>query len=909
MQTTLTIAGTDFDGPGRDAAGICGLQFTWDLEAYWSVTFCVNRLCNADLPFVPGVPVQLSADTGSGAVVVFKGDLQRPQTSVSEYGVAWLYSCTDLKRRGDYISLTGLDGSGTANFNLPPNDPLALFATSGQTVGDIVKAVLQQPTNAAALSASGVGAYTSLSPPTLPAATLADLAALAVVPPEAVQLAGDSILNRLEQFILRWHPQYCLYVLGDGTIRVRSIFGLPAHAVALPDSSGGGDDIEWPDYDGPDCTDCYTAWQVTGLDIQAAYLSQAEGTLSKAWTTGAGSNEALWTIRDFTQPRKAKDTGTCTVTSTTATVASDQTTTTWGANYWNGPAVGGWIYLYYSAASGGIVTDDIFELRQITSCTAMAAGTSATITWDSSLPISSTAYNRYRIVGINTPLGLVGREFHVREPATGKVDLDTFVGSHMYPVNPKGMPVANNSRVATVYYPYALVQWSSNNAYPYFEVPVGVQLNPLTGRIVLTEPAVLKSAQLAGTVGVLANHYPTTAAEGLYHDIQVVIPYNRGALTARSPTTSYSGTAFTKYGVQRVFVQHLDDFTWAGDRAALTLLAAEHLACVRDAVISGSISWRELPASFDCLTPGFCLNATMAGGTTPLDGLELPVRSCTVRWHDDGPTLYSASMRFSNLKRPFQGDSLYIHPALGTSTFGTSEGVFGIGSMADVMGEALKGTQFTNTPVGQDAMGQHPVGQDVTDNPIARSLGPKSSDPLGDIAAQHQQLGAQLNAQAHPGDAFGAVADQVNAGLDAQNAPIAANLQAQAQAGQPGDPFGVMEGFRAGQPNRTRGREARSRPATGPEPMPIRPEPSLAPREVPRADMSQIAGREPLEPPVPEAQADPRPPSLLAAREPGLPKLGPSPRPSPPPEIPRADTSQISRPDPDPGDIMNGGSP
>jgi hypothetical protein len=95
------------------------------------------------------------------------------------------------------------------------------------------------------------------------------------------------------------------------------------------------------------------------------------------------------------------------------------------------------------------------------------------------------------------------------------------------------------------------------------------------------------------------------------------------------------------------------------------MLAAERLACVKDAVIEGTISWRELPEDFDPFVPGFSLAISASGSTTPLDDYDHPVRSCAIRWHEPGeaPMLRSTSMRFSNLKRPFEGDSLYTHPA------------------------------------------------------------------------------------------------------------------------------------------------------------------------------------------------------------------------------------------------------
>jgi hypothetical protein len=783
--TTLTIGGVDMDGDAWAAAGIFGLSFTWDLDSYWSLAFSVVRTCNGMLPYVPGVPISLSIDYGMGPQLRFVGDLQRPDGGPCAEGYQWNYTASDLRRRGDYVTLTGLDGSGTTSFNLNPDDYLYLFNTSGQTVGQVVTAVLTQATNAAALDALGVGAYVTLTPPTLPPETVADLAALTIVPPEPIQLSGETLLNTIAQFILHWHSKYAMWVGADGVIRVKSIFSLPPVAVALPASDGSGAEVDWPGVT-VDCTECYTSWSIQGLDIQSASLSQHDGTLAKGWTSML---ESQWTIADFLQPKDGADQGSCSgVTSTSCTVHSDHAPAHWVAGYWNGPTVGGWIQLFNLAGSGIA----IYETRQVTSCTAMSPGGTAMITWSSGEPLPSTGFTRYRLIGQNTPLGLVGRDYAVREPATGALGRSTLVGANMYPRNPKGMPIANNSRVFLVFSPYAFVQWSQTGNWPWFEVPVNVQLDPVRGHVILTEPAVVKSAGLAGTTSLLARKYPTSFSEGLYYDVRVEVPYNRGLLSARAPMTGDQGTAFTAYGIVRPKVQHLDTFNWAFDAASLVMLAQERLDCVKDAVVSGEIAWKELPDDFDPFVPGFSLSVSASGSTTPLDGLDLPVRSCTIRWHDDGPSLHTVSMRFSNLKRPFQGDSLYTHPAFAGGTFGTQGEMFGfLPGGQSVAGMEMAYFNEASGQIGYDAAAS------TGSNPISDALaGRGSGDRVSEIAANNQAIGDQLRQQSDPGNFFEPFHRAVGADVEASHAPFAQALGEQAQAARSGDPFGVMEGFR-----------------------------------------------------------------------------------------------------------------
>lgn len=851
ISTTLTIAGVDYDGPAWAEAGILGLAFSWDLESPWSLTFSVLRICNGMLPFVPGVEVRLSIDYGDGMGprLRFVGDLDRPEGGVVAEGYQWNYTCTDLKWRADRVTLTALDGSGTTSFNLPGDDFSFYFAVNGRTVGQILTALLQEATNAASLDAAGVGAYVSLSPPTLPADTLTDLAALNVVPPEAVRLSGESLLNLLEQFLQRWHPQYALWVEATGIIRIRSIFTLPAVPVALPAADGTGADVDWPTVN-VDCTDCYSSWSIRGLDIQTAYLSVHDGTLSEAWT---GTLESSWTINDFLQPKDGADDGAASgVTSTSCTVHSDHATAHWVTNFWSGGDQAGWIYLYNPAGAGL----ELYEMRPAISCTSLSPGGSATVNWDPSLPLSSTGYTRYRLIGLATPKALVGRDFHVREPSTGKVDRDTIVGARMVPRSPKGMPIANLSRAFNVFYPYAYVQWSQTGAYPWFEVPINVQLDPIRGHIVLTEPAVIKSAGLAGTSAVLKQKYPTTFAEGLFYDLKVLVPYNRGSLDARAPASGEAGTAHTTYGISRTKLEHRDDFNWVGDSTSLALLAAERLACVKDAVVEGNIAWHELPGDFDPFVPGFSLSISASGSSTPLDGLSLPVRTCVIRWHDEGPSLHTVSMRFSNLKRPFQGDTLYTHPALSQGgAWANSDDVWAAAPIGrEVYDTSGNVVGFEGSANGDDynLLAAESGQVSASDLPTNQggNLGPGgSADPLGDIVANNDAIGSELGGQADA-DVFGDHARQFDAAQEAANAPFAEELGRQSRAAESGDPFGVLEGYRPGQPNRQANREARASRNAG------RPDPSAG------TPIDPDAG----EPPPPPPPPPPRPGGLAERR-------------------------------------------
>jgi len=703
MLTTIVIGNTGYSSSGVAYAGftgaggtlawadarISGLRWTPADDAYASLEFTALA-CGPAIPFVPGLSVQLvfSNDDGSSPVLRFTGDLQRPQMQPSDQGPAWAYSCTDLKRRGDYVTVMGPDGTGTASFNLQPDDPLYLFNLAGQTAGQIIQAVLCTIENATALSNLGIGAYTSLTPPTLPSTTLTDLAALTVVPPVPIQLAGESIFATLDGLLTTWCPQYTSFVQADGTYRVIPLFGRTQHTLNVPGDTGG-DPVFGLAYTGPDLTGCFSAVQIIGTDIQGAVLSVLAGTLKSAATA---PDLAAWTLASFNSPTNTNDQGnTSTVTAASCVVTSDHSTVHWLANFWNGQ---GGVIVLENPLIAGLAT--ITTFRQVTSCTAMTPGGTATITWDSSLPLDSTAYSRYRLYSTNSPINNVDRLFNVREPATGALGTATFIGSHLYPRFPYGFPWVQAADISTIFYPSAAVLWSPTGTYPFQQWPIGCQVNPKTGQIQLSQPAVMTSAAMAGQLSALNSGYPTTFLGGLWADVQVCVPYNRGSISARSPASGFTGGAFTKYGLERVKTISLGSFAYKGDTANITALAAEHLAVVQEPVIEGSISilFDEYTFTWDPFTLGYALQIAMPGGVSEIDGVELPVRSFTMEWNV-GAAIHTLQFNFSTRHRAFEGDALYTPKAFSGNGWGMQGEDLLIGGEINGMGGIVSAKDYS----------------------------------------------------------------------------------------------------------------------------------------------------------------------------------------------------------------------
>src|SRR5262249_4038980 len=137
--------------------------------------------------------------------------------------VGWTreYRAMGLRNIADYIPVTDVNTlTDTCTYNLPGDDPNFIGSKAGLTVGAIVTAILTMTTNANPLTAAGIGAYTPLTPPTLPAATVTALSALTVIPPSRCTICGERIIQSLESFIQQWHPNHWVNIEPNGTIRV-----------------------------------------------------------------------------------------------------------------------------------------------------------------------------------------------------------------------------------------------------------------------------------------------------------------------------------------------------------------------------------------------------------------------------------------------------------------------------------------------------------------------------------------------------------------------------------------------------------------------------------------------------------------------------------------------------------------
>jgi hypothetical protein len=129
-------------------------------DGYPTLTFAraIGPLTSGADPW-DGQAVTLTQD----GVLIFAGDTGTHLTHFdSRLGWVREWTCYGLAKRAEYIPVTdSLTLTDTARFNLPSDDPDYLPSRAGRTMGQIVADVLEMSENKTALSAAGVGNYSS----------------------------------------------------------------------------------------------------------------------------------------------------------------------------------------------------------------------------------------------------------------------------------------------------------------------------------------------------------------------------------------------------------------------------------------------------------------------------------------------------------------------------------------------------------------------------------------------------------------------------------------------------------------------------------------------------------------------------------------------------------------------------
>lgn len=575
-------------------------------------------------PYI-GKPIVLKVDGDA----VFAGDVVDAPLDFSDLGWGKVYQCRDLRARGDKVPFTDSNSLGAyATYNYDAEDPDKIDARLGRTVGEILQDVLTMQDNADGLDAYGIGGYTSLGPPTLHAATLADLAAMTVIPPNPVRIGGECLLRSIVGFLGQWAPNHAMWVRPDGVIRFLDTRTPTEHVLTLDDCGGR---IEPPSVT-RSVAECFQRVFVRGKAVALPkLLTLLNGGLVEDFGYGALSNsaaKAAWTPEDALRDQDARSTGSCTCADTThVVVTSDPGAQTWGANEWDQSQRRGRVYVSNSIATG---VDQFFSSRVVAN-TAKTSGGTSTLTLETPLP--SLDFDAYVLYGLSSGASLVWRKYKAADPTIAA----SLANRMTYPV-----PYVNagGSAATLVSYPQASVVWTlpgSDVPLEFFNPIVSIDLDAGTF--------------LLGTPTYNYNNAPPD-------DVRILAAVNVGVLSATKPASGYEGTSHDVEGLEDTLTITLDSWRDPANQANVEAFAQDQLDSVKDAVIEGSVTIHDL------FVPGLAFGIGLsfdADYDTGWETLNAPVTEVEVAWNSRSASHYTTRVQYST-RRASCNASAYLQP-------------------------------------------------------------------------------------------------------------------------------------------------------------------------------------------------------------------------------------------------------
>lgn len=583
---------------------------------------------------------------------------------------------------------TGLDISW---FNCHPEDLINYNAArAGRTVGQILTDVLTSVTNANNMAAYGLGGYTGLpTTPALPAATVADLTTMTVIPPRPTNVSGEKFGDALDGFLQKHAPNHRMWLKSDGTLRFLDLRSFPASTLTM-----GLDPIE-PTELSRDIGDCFQRVLVRGAPIAVMFLFKlSDGSLVEDFAWGPNTNAAAksaWTIADFKGTTKGQDSGTCTCPSTTTvTVTSSNAATTWAANSWDQTATGikGSINLSFGAGAG--ITSH--WTARVVSNTALAAGGTSTLTLDAPLPI--TSYDKYTLSGMKSDASLVWRKYKLVDSSLWPL----VVAQSTYPqafVNAGGGATMTSA-------PMGAVLWHQSGTSPpdnMFPLPFTYDGN---GRVIFAAP----------TYTVAQNAAPS--------DVWVLLPINTGPNRVASPVDvggvpQFAGTSHSVEGLADTLTVTMSDWRDPGQTSQIQAYADDLRDSVKDATIEGGVTYHGMYEG--ALTFGKALNVAglRLDGTADTTGWEaaaLPVVEVGLEW-PQGADDYLTTMSASNRRAHYTAE-MFLAPErqfqmIGFQGEGDYTAMGGAGAYEGALGSytgAVAGAEQGNLAAGGDPLAQ-----------------------------------------------------------------------------------------------------------------------------------------------------------------------------------------------------------
>jgi hypothetical protein len=539
--------------------------------------------------------------------IKFAGVVISRRVDYSDVGWVRTYQANCLRYVADQRPFIDSNTGGTtAAYNLPPDDALYFASRAGRNVGEVVADCLTMSTNAAHLHAAGIGGYTVVGDTySLPAETLADLAALDLRPPQVLQVSGAKCLTAIESFVQSVVANCYMIVRPDGVIRFIKQGDFVEETLTLDDETHL---LSPPSID-YSIAECSTAVEIVGQRrTEAKLLALSNGGLEEDFAVGS------WTPADYYQSRESRSQGTVEVLSTlTARITPADPTQSWGVNDLDQSHWAGTISFSVEVVSGinSLVT------RRVISNTALTAGGSCTVTLDAPLP--ATDYTQYYLYAYNVGASLVYRRYRITDTEITAALAREFSPSAVF-------VFAGGNAAQVTNFPMGSV--CTGSAPPYNEVSDTDHTLDLDGTVTFTVPTYIKAGNIVPA------------------DVRVLVPVNTGVLSVRAPETGYAGTAYTTEGVERTLQIYQRDWRDESLNTSQAEYAQSLLDSVKNVVVDCNFKVDRLWP--EALTLGTSVSIAGNGYSTGLEAAKLPITEVSLAWNINSPSHHTTTIQASN---------------------------------------------------------------------------------------------------------------------------------------------------------------------------------------------------------------------------------------------------------------------
>jgi hypothetical protein len=335
----------------------------------------------------------------------------------------------------------------------------------------------------------------------------------------------------------------------------------------------------------------------------------------------------------------SRSVGTCSCTNTlTVRITPSDPLASWAANYWDHTDSGihGSMLMSYIGPGGAVIS----RFAQVTSNTALVAGSYCDVTLESSIPLDVLTYVTYDLVGDSTPASRVYRDYLPANATTRLLLQDDFSVPIAVGNADDTMKLRKKSRFAKILYTPA-------GSTKVREIEWSFDLNKDTGAIRFHKPVVAAFGTIANlTAG-------GTHVDGIPTDIQIWIPRRANSMSAvypadtAGPTKNYAGTSYSIDGLTRTKTIYYPQWVDPSQQSRMDTIAIENHGTMSDTVLEGPIEVGDVGRPF--FSPGLAFDfAQLDGSTCGYETAKIPVVSASIQWDGDGAESQRMSVHVSS---------------------------------------------------------------------------------------------------------------------------------------------------------------------------------------------------------------------------------------------------------------------